>query len=75
MYITQLTKRIISELNYKNIIYLTQSDEDLLEIKFIKGKYLFTLNGRAVRSTKTKLTAQKYITEYLNTGFVLDLIV
>ena len=75
MCIIESSNRIMDEVGYGNLVCLTRGEEDLLEIKFIRGKFLFTKNGKAVSSVKTKLTAKNHIIGYLNTGFELDLII
>lgn len=75
MCIIESSNRIMDEVGYGNLVYLTRGEEDLLEIEFRRGKFFFSLNGKAVSSVKTKLTAKNHIIGYLNTGFVLDLII
>ncbi len=75
MCIIESSNRIMDEVEYGNLVCLTRGEEDLLEIEFRRGKFLFTKNGKAVSSVKTKLTAKNHIMGYLNTGFELDLII
>tara|TARA_R110000772_G_scaffold130493_1_gene238732 strand:- start:877 stop:1104 length:228 start_codon:yes stop_codon:yes gene_type:complete len=75
MCVIKSSNRIVTEVEFGNLVYLTRGEGDLLEVEFRRGKFFFSLNGKAVSSVKTKLTAKNHIIGYLNTGFVLDLIV